>query len=52
MPKDDVREEILKYVQVLETSYNDTIKDLKIQIEREKNKTRKAESERVNTTNE
>jgi hypothetical protein len=41
MTKDDIREEIAKYVQVLETNYNDTIKELRLQFERERNKLRK-----------
>jgi dynactin complex subunit len=41
MVKDDIREEILKYVQALETNYTDSIKDLRQQIDREKNKLRK-----------
>lgn len=36
MSKDDIKEEIAKYVQLLETNYNDTIKDLKIILEKEK----------------
>ena len=30
MSKDDIKEEIGKYVQVLETNYNDSIKELKL----------------------
>ena len=41
MTKDDIREEISKYVQALETNYNDSIKELKLQIERERNRVRK-----------
>jgi len=41
MTKDDIKDEIAKYVQALETNYNDTIKELRMQIEREKNKLRK-----------
>ena len=41
MTKDDIKEEISKYVSALETNYNDTIKEMRIQIEREKNKLRK-----------
>lgn len=36
-------------MQALETNYNETIKELKIAIEREKNRTRKTISEKVNT---
>ena len=52
MEKEDVRSEISKYVEALETNYNDTIKDLKIQIEREKNKFRKVASDKVNESTE
>lgn len=52
MTKDDIRDEISKYVQVLETNYNDTIKELKIQMEREKNRMRKFQSEKVNVNTE
>lgn len=41
MTKDDIKDEIAKYVQALETNYNDSIKELKIHIEREKNKLRR-----------
>jgi hypothetical protein len=34
MTKDDIKEEIAKYVQALETNYNDTIRELKMQVER------------------
>ena len=36
MPGDDIKEEIIKYVQALETSYTDAIRDLKTIIDREK----------------
>ena len=48
MTKDDVRDEISKYVQALETNYMETIKELKGSVEKEKNKTRKATADRVN----
>lgn len=41
MTRDDIKDEIAKYVSALETNYNDTIKELRIHIEREKNKLRK-----------
>ena len=41
MTKDDIKDEIQKYVQVLETNYNDNIKELKLHIDKEKNKIRK-----------
>ena len=52
MKLDEVKEEIQKYVQALETNYTDTIKELKIQIEREKNKLRKQQSDKVNVSSE
>lgn len=52
MSKEDVRCEIEKYVQALETTYTDTIKELKIQIEREKNRHRKVQAEKVNDQSE
>eukprot|EP00347_Sterkiella_histriomuscorum_P023615 403333985 len=52
MTKDDIKDEIAKYVQALETNYNDTIKELKIQIEREKNKLRLNQAEKVNNNTE
>ena len=41
MQTQDVKDEIVKYVQALETSYTDTIRDLKVIIDREKNKSKK-----------
>lgn len=52
MSRDEIREEIGKYVQALETSYNESIRELKMQTEREKNKVRKVQSEKVNQTTE
>jgi chaperonin GroEL (HSP60 family) len=52
MKLDEIKEEIQKYVQALETNYTDTIKDLKLQIEREKNKLRKHQSDKVNVSSE
>ena len=48
MNRDDIKEEIGKYVQALETNYTETIKELKMQVEREKNRVRKTVSEKVN----
>ncbi|CDW75865.1 UNKNOWN [Stylonychia lemnae] len=48
MTKDDIKDEIAKYVQALETNYNDTIKEMRMQIEREKNKLRRYQSDKVN----
>jgi hypothetical protein len=36
MQQQEVKDEIIKYVQALETSYTDAIRDLKIIIEKEK----------------
>ena len=36
MGKDDMKDEIVKYVQLLETNYNQTVRDLKNTLEREK----------------
>jgi len=36
MSSRDIRDEIVKYVQALETSYTDAIRDLKMIIDREK----------------
>jgi hypothetical protein len=36
MDKEDIKDEILKYVQLLETNYTDTISELKLIVEREK----------------
>jgi hypothetical protein len=52
MTKDDIKEEIAKYVQALETNYNDTIRELKMQVEREKNRLRKHQADKVNTNTE
>jgi len=44
----DIKDEIIKYVQALETSYTDAIRDLKNIIDREKKNQRKIVAERVN----
>jgi hypothetical protein len=41
MGTDDVKDEIVKYVQALETSYTEAIKDLKVIVEKEKDNKRK-----------
>jgi len=41
MDTDDVKDEIVKYVQALETSYTEAIKDLKVIVEKEKDNKRK-----------
>ena len=44
----DIKDEIIKYVQALETSYTDAIRDLKNIIDREKKNQRKIVADRVN----
>jgi hypothetical protein len=41
MQRDDIKDELLKYVQALETNYTDLIKELKVQLEKEKGRARK-----------
>jgi hypothetical protein len=48
MSKDDIKEEILKYVQALETNYTETFKELRGQLDRERLKGKKAVADRVN----
>jgi len=48
LEKLEIKDEISKYVQVLETNYTDSIKDLKAQVEKEKARFRKANAEKVN----
>ena len=43
-----IKDEIIKYVQALETSYTDAIRDLKAIIDREKRNQRKIVADRVN----
>lgn len=45
-----MRDQISKYVQLLETNYNQTIRDLKNTLEREKTKAKKASYEKVSET--
>ena len=47
MPNVDLKDEVVKYVQTLETSYTDAIKELKIAIDRETQLRRKATSDRT-----
>ena len=49
---DDIKDEILKYVQALETNYTESIRELKLNIDREKGKQRRVLAERVNLNNE
>ena len=50
MQTEDVKDQIIKYVQALETSYTDAIRDLKDLVEKEKKKKKTTNSERINTT--
>ncbi len=52
MTKDDIRDEITKYVQALETNYTDTIKELRSTIDKERLKTKKVQADRVNENTE
>ncbi len=48
MATEDVKDEIVKYVQALETSYTEAVRDLKAVVEKEKAATRKVFAERTN----
>ena len=48
MDKEEIQNEIIMYVQALETNYNDTIRDLKLMVEKEKKLNKKANIEKVN----
>jgi len=52
MPNGDVKEEIIKYVQALETSYTDAIRDLKAIIDREKKTSKKVVADKINMSTE
>ena len=52
MPADNIKDEIVKYVQALETSYTDAIRDLKTIIDREKRSAKKVVADRINMTTE
>ncbi len=52
MKQDDIRDEITKYVQALETNYTDTIKELRSAIDKERLKTKKVQADRVNENTE
>ena len=52
MPSDNIKDEIVKYVQALETSYTDAIRDLKAIIDREKKSAKKVVADRINMTTE
>ena len=50
MERDDVKREITSYVQALETNYNDSIRDLKMLLERERTRLKKISFEKVSET--
>ena len=52
MPTDEVKEEIIKYVQALETSYTDAIRDLKLIIDKEKKMAKKVVADKINMSTE
>ena len=50
MERDDIQNEIMKYVQTLETNYTETIRDLKQQLDKERLKQRKINFDKVAET--
>lgn len=52
MQKEDIKGEITKYVQALESNYMENIKELRILIDKEKNKARKVTADKVNENTE
>lgn len=52
MTSENVKEEIVKYVQALETSYTDAIRDLKGIIDREKRAAKKVVADKINMSTE
>lgn len=52
MPSEDVKDEIIKYVQALETSYTDAIRDLRMVIEKEKKAGKRVVADRINMSTE
>jgi radical SAM superfamily enzyme len=52
MQPQEIKDEIIKYVQALETSYTDAIRDLKLIIDREREKKKKFNAEKINTATE
>ena len=52
MQRDDIRDEISKYVQALETNYTETIKELRQSLDKERLKAKKAQVDRVNENTE
>lgn len=47
MTKEDIKDEIMKYVQALETNYMDTITDLKDQLTKERLKLKRLNFEKI-----
>ena len=47
MSKEDIKDEIMKYVQALETNYMDTISDLKDQLSKERLKLKRLNFEKI-----
>jgi hypothetical protein len=52
MSKDDIKEEIIKYVQALETNYTETFKELRSQLDKERLKSKKVVADKVNENTE
>ena len=52
MQPQEIKDEIIKYVQALETSYTDAIRDLRLIIDREREKQKKFNAEKINTATE
>ena len=52
MQKDDIKEEIIKYVQALETNYTETFKELRSQLDKERLKSKKVVADKVNENTE
>ena len=52
MQTDEVKEEIVKYVQAMETSYTDAIRDLKAIIDKEKRNSKKVVADKINMSTE
>lgn len=47
MDQEDVKTEIIKYVQALETNYTDTIREFKYQLDKERIKNKKSNFDKV-----
>jgi hypothetical protein len=52
MSKDDIKEEIVKFVQALETNYTETFKELRTQLDKERLKSKKVTADKVNENTE